>query len=215
MEPPHRPQYGRWGPQPDDAVLLVSRLDPPSAAVVAGRACRTLDVHQLNLRADRATDHGAASFRSLGFVETMGRWAAGPRVGRYARTAGCPCTISVLGSPARRMLSLAVVPAYAGRVADRVAECRRSRGHRRTGESHPSCADRGRGGAGAKRPEPSGRFDNKVRRIDVVRLSPHRLVLDLDRPAGRAVPVRVAHDDRVARGHLLVDLRDDQPEPPR
>src|SRR6266511_1028816 len=188
MEPPHRPQYGRWGPQPDDAVLLVSRLDPPSAAVVAGRACRTLDVHQLNLRADRATDHGAASFRSLGFVETMGRWAAGPRVGRYARTAGCPCTISVLGSPARRMLSLAVVPAYAGR---------------------------GRGGAGAKRPEPSGRFDHKVRRIDVVRLSPHRLVLDLDRPAGRAVPVRVAHDDRVARGHLLVDLRDDQPEPPR
>ncbi len=39
-------------------------------------------------------------------------------------------------------------------------------------------------------------------------------VLDLDRSGDRAIPVRVADHDRVTRGHLPVDVRDDQPEPP-
>src|SRR6266545_5369962 len=35
-------------------------------------------------------------------------------------------------------------------------------------------------------------------------------------PSGsKAVPVRAAHHDRVAEGHLPIDLRDDQPEPCR
>jgi hypothetical protein len=42
---------------------------------------------------------------------------------------------------------------------------------------------------------------------------PHRLVLDLDRVGDRAIPVRVADHDRVTRGHLPIDVRDDQPEP--
>src|SRR6059058_5861617 len=47
--------------------------------------------------------------------------------------------------------------------------------------------------------EPHRRRDHAVRRLDVVRLREHSLVRAVDRPAGRALPLRAAHDDRVAR----------------
>ena len=48
-----------------------------------------------------------------------------------------------------------------------------------------------------------------------VRLHPHPLVRLLDRVRRRELPVRPADDDRLARGDLPLDLRDDQPEPGR
>src|SRR5262249_55287928 len=57
--------------------------------------------------------------------------------------------------------------------------------------------------------------DHEVLRVDVVRVPPHALVRPLDRSRGRALPVRVADDDRLAGGDLPVDVRDDQPEPGR
>src|SRR4029450_6490682 len=50
---------------------------------------------------------------------------------------------------------------------------------------------------------------------DGVRVHPHRLVQLLDRIRRREVPVRPPDDDRLARGDLPLDLRDDQPEPRR
>jgi hypothetical protein len=47
----------------------------------------------------------------------MGRWAVATREPQVV-----PARSVYSVQPARRMLSLAVVPAYAGRVADRVAE---------------------------------------------------------------------------------------------
>ena len=64
-------------------------------------------------------------------------------------------------------------------------------------------------------PEPRGRPHHDVRGIDGVRLHPHVVVRGVDRLPRREVPVRIAHDDRVARGDLPVDVRDDQPEPGR
>jgi hypothetical protein len=100
---PHGPQRRFRRSQPDDAVLVSPRLHPSGAAVVAGRARGRFDEHDLDLRADRAPDHGAASFGSFGFVEARGGWAAGPRVGRLSRTAGsCPHHESTRCRTARR-----------------------------------------------------------------------------------------------------------------
>src|SRR4029453_11763756 len=63
--------------------------------------------------------------------------------------------------------------------------------------------------------EPGRRSDHPVRRVDAVRLSPHHLVRRLDSARGRALPLWAVDHDRVAGGHLPVDLRDDQPEPGR
>jgi hypothetical protein len=87
MDVPHGPQCRFRRSPPDDAVLLCPPLDPAGAAVVAGRAFGALDVDHLDLRADRTSDHEAASFRSFRSVEAKVGWAAGPRVGRYSRTA--------------------------------------------------------------------------------------------------------------------------------
>src|SRR6476620_2109703 len=69
--------------------------------------------------------------------------------------------------------------------------------------------------ARAERAEPHRRQDHAVRRLDAVRLRPHPVVRRLDRLPGREVPVRPADDDRLARGDLPVDVRDDLAEPRR
>src|SRR4051794_14996073 len=63
--------------------------------------------------------------------------------------------------------------------------------------------------------EPDRRRDHALLRLDGVRLPPRDLVRELDRLRRREVPLRPADDDRVARGDLPVDVRDDQPEPRR
>jgi hypothetical protein len=55
------------------------------------------------------------------------------------------------------------------------------------------------------------RQDHGVRRIDGVRLHPRHLVRLLDRRRRREVPIRPPDDDRLTRGDLPFELRDDQP----
>ena len=90
------------------------------------------------------------------------------------------------------------------------------REHQKTrGTAATSGAGEGRGSAGRERAEPRRRPDHDVRGLDGVRVPPHALVRGVDRVPRRGVSVRAAHDDRVAGGDLLVDVRDDQPEPRR
>jgi hypothetical protein len=63
MHVPHGSQCRLRRTQANDPFLLVSGLHPPGAAVVTGRSRRGLDEHHLYLRANRAPDHVAASFR--------------------------------------------------------------------------------------------------------------------------------------------------------
>ena len=62
---------------------------------------------------------------------------------------------------------------------------------------------------------PHSRPHNRVRRLDEVRVPPHALVRCVDPLRRRGLPVRSLDDDRVPRGDLPVNLRDDQPEPRR
>ncbi len=64
-------------------------------------------------------------------------------------------------------------------------------------------------------PEPHRRRDDPVRRLDAVRLHPHRLVHAVDRTRRGEVSLRAPDDAGVAGGDLPVDVRDDQPEPRR
>ena len=57
--------------------------------------------------------------------------------------------------------------------------------------------------------------DHSLLRLHAVRLPARDLVLVLDRLRRRGLSVRAADDDRLARGDLPVDVRDDQPEPRR
>src|SRR4051794_2890 len=69
--------------------------------------------------------------------------------------------------------------------------------------------------ARARRSEPHRGHDYALRRVDDVRLPARHLVRLLDRVRRRELPVRPADDDRLARGDLPLDVRDDQPEPRR
>src|SRR6266498_5203956 len=73
-------------------------------------------------------------------------------------------------------------------------------------------ARRARKKASGERPEPDRGPDDGIRRIDVVRLHPRSLVRRLDRIRRREVPVWPPNNDRLSRGNLPLDLRDDQPE---
>src|SRR5678810_459033 len=75
-----------------------------------------------------------------------------------------------------------------------------------------SGACRAREAASRERAEPDRGSDHGIRRIDVVRLHPYCLVRLLDRARCREVPLRPPDDDRLARGDLPLDLRDDQSE---
>ena len=112
MELAHGPQCRLRRSQRDDTCLLGSLLDPPGAAVVAGRAGGALDVRQLILHADGAPDHGAASFRILEIRrgERVGRWATGRSLLANRRLTPAPSVYSVAN---QQMLPLAVVHAYA------------------------------------------------------------------------------------------------------
>src|SRR6266480_1925661 len=74
-------------------------------------------------------------------------------------------------------------------------------------------AAQAREGAGRGRAEPGRGPDHDVRGLDDVRVHPHPVVRLLDRVRRREVPLRPADDDRLARGDLPLDLRNDQPEP--
>ena len=81
--------------------------------------------------------------------------------------------------------------------------------------SDRSRAAEARTGACRGATKPDRRQDHHVRGFDAVRLCPHHLVRLLDRLRSRELPLRPADDDRLARGDLPFDLRDDQPEPRR
>jgi hypothetical protein len=57
--------------------------------------------------------------------------------------------------------------------------------------------------------------DHRFFGIDALCLPPHHLVRSLDRLRRGGLPVRPPDEDRLARGHLPLDLRDDLPEPRR
>src|SRR3954452_23108746 len=63
--------------------------------------------------------------------------------------------------------------------------------------------------------QPDRRHGHAIRRVDAVRLPARALVRVLDRLRRRVLSVRAPDDDRLARGDLPVDVRDDQPEPRR
>src|SRR3954468_4492472 len=64
-----------------------------------------------------------------------------------------------------------------------------------------------------RRPEPGCRPHPRVLRIDAVRLHPHHLVRVLDRLRGREIPLRSAHDDRLATSDLTLVNRFFHPLP--
>jgi hypothetical protein len=64
-------------------------------------------------------------------------------------------------------------------------------------------------------PKRNRRPDHRVRRLDVVHLHPHPLVRVLDRVRRRELPVRPADDDRLARGDLPLDLRQNRADAKR
>src|SRR5258708_1427061 len=105
------------------------------------------------------------------------------------------CTLTTTGASA-----LAVKPAVS-----RIARTPRGRQAPRA-RRDPRWVAAARGAARAERREPGRRSHHDVRRLDAVRLPAHRVVRELDRLGPRELSVRVAHDDRVARGDLPVDL---------
>src|ERR1041385_3278480 len=64
-------------------------------------------------------------------------------------------------------------------------------------------------------PRPDCRHRHEVRWFDDVRWRARRVVWRVDRLWRRTFSIRPAHDDRLARGDLSLDLPSDQPEPRR
>src|SRR3954452_11321676 len=99
--------------------------------------------------------------------------------------------------------------AYGGRPDDSAPDSTKMDRPADAAQAHQPGARPSRRGARGADAEPDSRSDHALLRLDGFRLPPRDLVRELDRLRRREIPVRPADDDRVARGDLPVDVRDD------